>query len=347
MPKRYEKKWLAAGAIVALVAIVVLMATVELRHTTPEPPPPFASGKGRIEATEHAVTVKRAGSIEKFLVATGEIVEAGQPVARMSARDFEKGLSQAEAELKQARDDRQRAAAAVAQRESEINKALAAIAQRENELAITAKNLERLQSLFKRDLIARREVDEESATKQTIEAQLAVEKTRKQTAEASLRAAEVQLDRQDLAIEAAAGKIKRLKTEIGESVLKSPVPGRVRRLVEPGQMLPADGQVLTVLRLNDVYMTVLLPDSQTIRVTVGSEARVVLDGSPGEILPATVFSVSPGSHQDKAMSHIKVKIHPEPLAKVDDIKTGSPGVVHLRLDSNKIWPDRLPAIDQE
>ncbi|MGH7832536.1 MAG: HlyD family secretion protein [Candidatus Binatia bacterium] len=347
MPTRPEKKWLMAGAILAVAAIVALIAAVGLRRATTEPPAAFAAGKGRIEATEHAVAVKRAGSIEKFLVATGEMVEAGQPVAQMSIRDLETGLSQAEGELKQARDDRQRASAIVAQHESEINQALAGIARRENELAITARNLERLQSLFNKDLIARQEVDKEQAAKQTIEARLAVEKARRQTAEASLRAAEVQLDRQELSIQAATGKIQQLKTEIDESVLKSPVRGRVRRLAESGQRLPAGGKVITVLQLNEVYMTFLFPDSRAIDVTVGSEARVVLDGTPGEILPASVISVSPGAHQDKAMSRIKVKIHPEPLAKVDNIKTGSPGVVHLRLDSKRVWPDRLPTIDQE
>jgi HlyD family secretion protein len=343
-------------AILALAATVALIATIGLHRATPEPPAAFAAGKGRIETTEHPVTVKRAGSIEKFLVATGEMVEPSQPVAHMSIRDVETRLSRAEAELRQAREDRQRASAIIAQRESEINQALAVIAQRENELAITARNLERLQSLFKRDLIARREVDEESAAKQTIEAQLAVEKARKQTAEASLRAAEVQLDRQGLAIQAATGIVQRLKAEIDERVLKSPIRGRVRRLAESGQMLPAGANVLTVLRLDDVYMTVLLPDSQAIHVTLGSEARVVLEGKPGDILPALVFSVSRSSqlkddekqtNQDKAMSRVKVKIDPEPLAKVENIKTGSPGVVYLRLDSKKAWPDRLPTIDQE
>jgi HlyD family secretion protein len=354
MPKRPEKQWLAVGAMLAVAAIVALIATVGLRRATTEPRAAFASGKGRIEATEHAVTVERAGRLEKFLVATGEMVDAGQPVAQISIRDLETGLRRAEAELRQARNDRQRASATVAQRESEINQALAVIAQRENELAITARNLERLQSLFKRDLIARQDVDNEQSAKQTLEAQLSVEKARKQTAEAALRAVEIQLDRQDLAIEAATGKIQRLETEIRTS-LKSPVRGRVRLLAEPGQVLPAGAKVLTVLRPDEVYMTGLIPDSQAIHVSVGSEARVVL-GTAGDILPASVISVNRSSQfkedkkpatQDKALSRIKVKIDPGSLARVENLKTGSPGVVHLRLDSKKIWPDRFPTMDQE
>jgi HlyD family secretion protein len=356
MPSRTEKKWLAAGAILALAAVVALIATVRLRRATTETPAGFVAHKGRIEAIEHTVALERPGTIEKFLVAAGQIVEPGQAVVQMSVKDLEAGLSEAGAELRQARDERQRAAALVAQRESEVNRALAVIAQREKELASSARNLERLQSLFNKDLIARQEVERERATKQTIEAQLAVERARKQTAEASLRAAEVQADRQELAIRAAVEKIQRLKKGTGENVIESPVRGRVRLLVEPGQALPAGAKVLTVLPLDQVYMTVLLPDSQAARVAVGSEARVVLDGTRGNILPASVFSVSGGSQpkedekqatQDKAVSRVKVKIDPRPLAKFENVGPGSPGAVYLRLDSKTPWPDRLPAVDRE
>jgi HlyD family secretion protein len=126
--------------------------------------------------------------------------------------------------------------------------------------------------------------------------------------------------------------------------------------VQPGQALPAGAKVLTVLPLEDVYMTVLLPDSQAVHVAVGSEARVVLDGTPEDILPASVFSVSGGSQpkedekqatQDKAVSRVKVKIDLRPLAKVENVGPGSPGAVYLRLDSKTPWPDRLPAVDRE
>jgi HlyD family secretion protein len=347
MPNRPEKKWLLAAAVVAGAAMVALAATVGLRRPASKPAAPFASGTGRIEATEHAVTVKRAGRFERFLIAAGEIVERGQPVAQMSTGDLEAGLNQAAADLSQARADRQRASAMIAQREIEITQALEAIALRENELAISAKNLERLQSFLDKDLIAGQDVEKERAAKRTIEARLAVERARRQAAEAALRAAEVQVDRQELAIRIAAGKIQRLKTEIDQSVLKSPARGRIGRLAEPGQMLPAGAEVLTVLPLEEVYMTVLLPGSQVNDIAVGSEARVVLDGPSGESLPASVISVGPASQQDKVMTRVKVKIHPGPLAKVENVTAGSAGVVYLRLDSRKVRPDRLPTRDQE
>jgi HlyD family secretion protein len=100
----------------------------------PALPTGFASGNGRIEATEYDVATKRAGRLAAVLVVEGALVEPGQVVARMETRDLEADLRQAKAELTQAREDKRRAGAAVAQRASELRSAAAAIAQRESDL---------------------------------------------------------------------------------------------------------------------------------------------------------------------------------------------------------------------
>jgi HlyD family secretion protein len=101
------------------------------RPTLPEG---FASGNGRIEATEYDVATKRAGRLAAVLVAEGTLVEPGQLVARMDTQDLEADLREAQAQLTQAREDKRRVAAAVAQRASELRSAAAAIAQRESDL---------------------------------------------------------------------------------------------------------------------------------------------------------------------------------------------------------------------
>ncbi len=97
-------------------------------------PASFASGNGRIEATEYDIATKRAGRIASVLVAEGDMVEVGQTLARMDTRDLEADLREAQALAIQAREDRRRAVAAITQRESELRSATAAIAQRRSDL---------------------------------------------------------------------------------------------------------------------------------------------------------------------------------------------------------------------
>ncbi len=135
----------------------------------PDLPVGFASGNGRIEATEYDIGTKRAGRIATVPVAEGDMVQVGQVLARMDTLDLEADLREAQAQATQAREDRRRAvaaiaqrqselrgaAAAVAQRQSELRRADAAIAQRQGELDLAHKELQRTQMLFAKDLIAR------------------------------------------------------------------------------------------------------------------------------------------------------------------------------------------------
>ena len=99
-----------------------------------ELPAGFASGNGRIEATEYDIATKRAGRIAAVLVAEGDMVQVGQVLARMDTQDLEADLREAQAQATQAREDRRRAVAAIAQRESELRGAAAAVALRQSEL---------------------------------------------------------------------------------------------------------------------------------------------------------------------------------------------------------------------
>lgn len=100
----------------------------------PALPPGFASGNGRIEATEYDIATKRPTRIIKVLVREGDLVEPGQVVVHMDTADLEADLRTNEAQQLQAREDKRRALAAVVQRASDLQSALAAINQRESDL---------------------------------------------------------------------------------------------------------------------------------------------------------------------------------------------------------------------
>jgi pyruvate/2-oxoglutarate dehydrogenase complex dihydrolipoamide acyltransferase (E2) component len=77
-----SKQWKIAAAL----AVVLLGGWLLLRWAPWQaqgPGPGFVSGNGRIEATEIAVATKLAGRVLDVLVAEGDFVKAGQPLARM------------------------------------------------------------------------------------------------------------------------------------------------------------------------------------------------------------------------------------------------------------------------
>lgn len=286
----------------------------------------IASGNGRIEATEVDIATKYAGRLIDVQVDEGDMVTADQLLAHMDTEELEAQLRETEAELTRARAERQFASAVVAQRESELE--------------FAAKELGRSQTLVAKGHVSKEQVDRDL--------------TGERTAKAALQAARVQVLAAEAAIEAANARTERIKTQIAESTLATPLNGRViYRLAEPGEVLGAGGKVLTVLDLTDVYMTIFLPTAHAGKVDVGADARIVLDAAPDLIIPAKVSfiaaraqftprEVETQTEREKLMFRVKVKIDPTLLERhIEKVKTGLPGVAYVRLGDDVSWPERL------
>lgn len=254
------------------------------------------------------------------------MVTAGQIVARMDTDELHAQLREANARLLQTKQGERYAEAIVKQRQSELTYArneYGRSSRLSNEGHVSVERLDQ---------------DRNALT----------------TAEAALQAANVQVLEAQAAIEAARAAVDRIQSNIDDSVLVSPIDGRVLyRLAEPGEVLAAGGRVVTVLDLTDVFMTIFLPTQQAGRVTVGDEARIILDALPDYVVPAQVSFVDPQaqftprevetrSEREKLMFRIKVKIDPGLLKEhVQRVKTGIPGEAYLRLDSAVQWPEQL------
>lgn len=316
-------KYFVAGVFVLLASGgLVLWKSLQVG----EFPPGFASGNGRIEATEVDVASKTPGRVEVVLVNEGDMVEAGQVLARMDVAVLRAVLHGAEAGQRQA--------------ENERNVAIAIAKQREAEHALAQKFLARAMPLAKQSAISQQQLD--------------TDVTKEQTAKMVWEAAKAQITSAEAAIELAAARIEVAKSDLADAVLKSPCDGRVEyRLVEPGEVIPAGGKLVTLLDITDVYMTFFLPTTAAGKVAIGADARIVLDALPGLPIPARVSFVSPTAQftpkevetrteREKLMFRVKVKIDPELLKHyAARVKTGLPGMGYVQLDATAAWPQAL------
>lgn len=288
-----------------------------------ELPESIAFGNGRIEATEVDIATKLPGRLTEVSVNEGDIVKAGQIVARLDTDELNAKLQQAQAQVQQAQENKKYASAIVRQHQSELE--------------LARKNLARSQNLYVNNNISLVQLQQHEAAVDTLVAAIA--------------AAKAQLIASDSAINAALAQKQVIQTNINDSFLKSPIEGRVLyKLLEPGEIIGSGGKVLTVLKMDDIYMTIFIPTSYAGRVKIGSEARILLDALPNTAINANVSFVSPDaqftpkeietkSEREKLMFRIKVKVDPELLRSGKlQINSGVPGVAYIRLDSNTSWP---------
>lgn len=289
-------------------------------------PDHIASGNGRIEAEEVRIATKYAGRVAEVLVNEGDMVEAGQVLARMDTAELR-------AELAAAR-------AAVAQAEENVAEARAQIVQRQSALKFAEQELQRAQTLVAKGHVSEQQVDQR--------------RTERDTAKAALEASQARLASTRRAVEAAEAQAERIETQLAESTIAAPRAGRVQyRLAEPGEVLPAGGRVVTLLDLTDVYMTIFLPTADIGRLLVGNEARIILDAVPQYVIPAQVSFISAEaqftprevetrSEREKLMFRVKVRIDPDLLAAhIEKVRTGLPGVAYVMLGGGEAWPERF------
>jgi HlyD family secretion protein len=344
--------WIAV--LVALTVVAIVFAWRWRETNASATLLAFASGNGRIEAIEVDIATKVPGRIDQILVDEGDTVTIGQVLATMDTASLQAQLSQAEAQARQAENAAITAAAVVRQRESERAAARAVLLQRQADRDLSDKRWTRSRNLFKQRAVSQQEDEEAEAQLRSSEAAVAAASAQIAATDAAVAATKAQVTQSQSAVEAAKATVAQVQTTLEDSILRSPRNGRVEyRIAQPGEILGAGGKVLNIIDLTDVTMTFFLPETAAGRVPIGSEVHLVLDAALGYVLPARVSyvasvaqftpkTVETQSERQKLMFRVKARLDPRLLeSNASRVKTGLPGVAHVKLDDSVPWPPAL------
>ena len=314
--------------IIAAIIIVALGGggAAYFYLSQPALPPGFAGGNGRLEAKQVDIAAKYPGRIKTVRVDEGDTVNAGQIVATMDTEPLEAQLREAQAKIREAQDNRRTA--------------LAEVSVKQSELAYADKQYKRSKELVVRGAVSEQERD--------------IDLSRMEVARSALLGAGAQAVRTQSAIDAATAESERLKAEIKDAVLRSPIRGRVQsRTAEPGEVLGGGGKVLALVDLSNVYMYVFLPELIAGKVALGSEARILLDAAPEYPIRATVSYVSPSAQftpktvetaeeRHNLTFRVKLQLDANRLRQFEPyVKVGIPGMGYVRFDNGAAWPPLL------
>lgn len=349
---KQQQKWIGRGILLVALAAAGWFAWQSLQPKGLGDG--FASGNGRIEATEIDVATKLAGRIVEIAVDEGSFVKPGQIIARMDTEVLEAQLHQAEAQVRQAENAILTARAIVAQRQSQKATSEAVVLQRQAERTAAEKRHQRTATLVQRDAASRQQLDDDLAAQQSSLAALAAARAQVLSDQAAIEAAKSQVIEAESALDAARATVVRLQADIDDSQLKTDRLARVQyRVAQPGEVLAAGGKVLNLVDLTDVYMTFFLPERLAGHVALGSDVRLVIDAAPQYVIPAKVSyvasvaqftpkTVETASEREKMMFRVKARIDPKLLQEhLEQVKTGLPGMAYLKLDDAAQWPAHL------
>jgi len=281
---------------------------------------------GRIEATQVDVSAKYSGRLADITVVEGSEVKAGQVVGRVSSPEYE-------AQLRAAQSNVERAKQTLAEAETLIT-------QRNAVLAAAKSDFERGKELVGKQIITQQTFDQRQRNYEG--------------AEANVKGAIAQREQADAAIKSAQAEVERIEAILHDLILVSPRTGRVQYLLaRNGEVMAAGGKVMTILDLQDVYMTVFLPAAVAGKLEMGSEARIILDPIPEYVVPASISfvaadaqftpkTVETSEEREKLMFRVKLQLDAEVLKQYSRrVKTGIRGLGIVRTNTATAWPSDL------
>lgn len=289
-------------------------------------PDGIVKSNGRLEATQVDVSAKYPGRLATLTVDEGDEVTVGQVVGTISSPETQAQLRGAQATLLKAKQA--------------LAEAVANIDQRKSELDTARLDYERGRTLLQSGNITQQSLD--------------TRRNRFNAAEAGYVAANAQRDQAESQIKAAEADVERLQSIVVDLTLVSPRNGRVQyRLARAGEVIIPGQRILTILDLNDVYMTIYLPANEAGKLTLGDEARTILDPIPEYVFPNTISfvatdaqftpkSVETAEEREKLMFRVKLQADPQVLSNYyRQVKTGVRGLGFVRTDPKIPWPHEL------
>lgn len=315
------------GKAAALRAAAVTVAPVESRAVERT-----VDATGNLLAWEEAVlSTSTAGTITRLLVDLGDRVEAGQVLAEQDRREPALAVEQAEASVGAGADAvgraRAQVAAARAQLEQvrESRRALeAGLSRARAAVEETEVNLERMRKLVAAALVAQREVDVARTQYETARAQQEAAQVELDQFPARVRVAEAQHDSDRSAVRVAEAELRRREAELGlararlaDVTLRAPIAGAIaRRHLHPGQHVPANTAVFTIVRSDPLKFTGIVAEHAALQLRPGQAVRVRVEPVPGRHFAGRVTRVSPAVDMASRTVQVEGEIpNPERLLK--------------------------------
>lgn len=284
-------------------------------------------GSGTVEARDIRVGSKIGGRIDKVLVREGDSVKAGQVLITFDDKELLASLAQSHANAEKAErgyrsEEIAEAQAAAAQAKAEYDQRRNGYRQEDIDVAQadldratadeirTHLDFQRYDSLAQKDLVSKQQRDTAEANWKMALAQkenaqhkldelrrgyrpeeIAAAEARYHQTEATLEKLERGNRRED--IDAARAALAYDEARFRERQVLAPADATVEVLdVRPGDLIPPNTPVATLLERDQIYVRIYIPETVIGHVHLGQKAEIRVDSFPNQIFPGVVEQIN-------------------------------------------------------
>jgi HlyD family secretion protein len=245
---------------------------------------------GTIEATEVNVASKVGGQLEVLTFDEGAQVKVGQLLAELDHESADLQLKQAEAGVTLA--DAQLNLLLNGARREDVQQAEDNLKQADAALKIAEEDFNRMQALFEKASVTRKQRDDAEmrytvARAQQSAAREAVKKVRSWARPEEVEAARARLQQARAAVDL-------LKKTISDSRITAPVSGTVtNKPFDVGELVSPGSTVATITNLESVHVMLYLNEQEIGHVRLGQDVAIRIDAFSDRSFPGRITYISP------------------------------------------------------
>ncbi len=266
-----------------------------------------------IAAHKIELASKVVGRVAWVGVEMGDRIEKGQPLVRLEDDEYKARLAPEQGQLDAARA--QLAELEAGSRAEEIAMALAELNVARAELDTATRSLRRLTEMTGMQAVSRQELDDAETLLAARTAAVEVKQQKLDLAKAGTR--KEQIDAQRAIITQLEGGVALAMVELTNTVIRSPIQGRVlERNVEVGEFVTtgfvgdrgAKGYVVSIADLNDLRVDLDISQKDFARIRDDLPCWITTDAYPDVRFNGKVHLISPEANRQKATVQVRVKV---------------------------------------
>jgi membrane fusion protein (multidrug efflux system) len=285
------RRLLVGVGIVAVLALLIFFIRYELHGKYIE-----ETNDAYIQADSVTVAPKISGYVEQVYIRDNQDVKRGQPLVRIDPRDYSAQAAQYQAQIDVASANADNVRAMIREQDATIGQARAQLAIAANDARYAAQEAARYVPLAAsgaetREKLAnlRNEAAKAADRVASQKATLLSAQTRIDSLKAQVRQAQAQG-------EAARAQLSAASVNVGSTVLRASVDGRIGdRSVRAGQYIQAGTRLMSVVPLASLYVTANFKETQIGLMRAGQPVSISIDALSGTELTGHVESISPGT----------------------------------------------------
>ncbi len=291
---------------------------------------------GNIEVIQVEASFRVAGRVLERPVDEGQVVRAGQLLARLDARDLEQQVAMRQADAATAKAAL--AALLAGSRREEIEASKATLEQANADLRRLEPDEARIRDLHQKGIVSKRDFEASRAALEAARAK--VRQTDQQYALVRKGPRKEDIDQARARFEQAQQALGLAQTQLGYATLTAPTSGVIlSKNIEPMEYVAPGTSVVTLANLGQVWLRAYVEESDLGRVKVGQKAYLSTDTYPGKRYEGRVSflaseaeftpkSVQTRKERSKLVYRIKIDV-PNPAM---ELKPGMPVDAEIPLE---------------